>query len=203
MTGVLAAVDSRGEWERGGGEVSWDSSFTVSVGWSSVGGGGMGAADGPDGSVGAGGTGAPPDWVSGSACGSGAGAAIVLGLAPLSTVACSLTSSAAPSGWPADASFSSSSATVLAPPRSSACAAAISSALLPFWDSASCSTSSRCSIAYWISFSTALRLASRTAVSWMGGMSKSYSTRFLIRTAISESRPSSISGTSHGRSSGS
>lgn len=27
--GVLAAVDSRGEWERGGGEVSWESSFTV------------------------------------------------------------------------------------------------------------------------------------------------------------------------------
>jgi hypothetical protein len=26
--GVLAAVDSRGEWERGGG-VSWESSFTV------------------------------------------------------------------------------------------------------------------------------------------------------------------------------
>lgn len=32
MTGVLAAVDSRGEWERGGGEVSWESSFTVSRG---------------------------------------------------------------------------------------------------------------------------------------------------------------------------
>ena len=44
------------------------------------------------------------------------------------------------------------------------------------------------------------RLASATAVSWIGGRSKSYSTRFLIRTAISESRPSSISGTSHGRS---
>jgi hypothetical protein len=27
--GVLAAVDSRGEWERGGGVVSWESSFTV------------------------------------------------------------------------------------------------------------------------------------------------------------------------------
>ena len=107
---------------------------------------GTGAAD-PDGSVGGGGIGAPPDWVSGSACGSGAGAAIVVGLAPLSTVACSLASSAAPSGWPADASFSSSSATVLAPPRSSACAAAISSALLPFWSSAIRSTSSRCSIA--------------------------------------------------------
>ena len=72
-----------------------------------------------------------------------------------------------------------------------------------FWCSASSSTSSRCSIAYSISFSTAYRLASRTAVSWIGGRSKSYSTRFLIRTAISESRPSSISGTSHGRSSGS
>ncbi|CPA73596.1 Uncharacterised protein [Mycobacterium tuberculosis] len=46
-------------------------------------------------------------------------------------------------------------------------------------------------------------MASRTAVSWIGGRSKSYSTRFLMRTAISESRPSSISGTSHGRSSGS
>jgi outer membrane receptor for ferric coprogen and ferric-rhodotorulic acid len=30
VTGVLAAVDSRGEWERGGGDVSWESSFTVS-----------------------------------------------------------------------------------------------------------------------------------------------------------------------------
>jgi hypothetical protein len=30
--GVLAAVDSRGEWERGGGEVSWESSFTVGRG---------------------------------------------------------------------------------------------------------------------------------------------------------------------------
>jgi hypothetical protein len=30
--GVLAAVDSRGEWERGGGEVSWESSFTVRSG---------------------------------------------------------------------------------------------------------------------------------------------------------------------------
>jgi hypothetical protein len=29
VMGVLAAVDSRGEWERGGGEVSWESSFTV------------------------------------------------------------------------------------------------------------------------------------------------------------------------------
>lgn len=27
--GVLAAVDSRGEWDRGGGVVSWESSFTV------------------------------------------------------------------------------------------------------------------------------------------------------------------------------
>jgi hypothetical protein len=26
---VLAAVDSRGEWERGGGDVSWESSFAV------------------------------------------------------------------------------------------------------------------------------------------------------------------------------
>jgi hypothetical protein len=32
VTGVLAAVDSRGEWERGGGEVSWESSFTVGEG---------------------------------------------------------------------------------------------------------------------------------------------------------------------------
>lgn len=32
VTGVLAAVDSRGEWERGGGEVSWESSFTVRSG---------------------------------------------------------------------------------------------------------------------------------------------------------------------------
>jgi hypothetical protein len=30
--GVLAAVDSRGECERGGGEVSWESSFTVGGG---------------------------------------------------------------------------------------------------------------------------------------------------------------------------
>lgn len=29
---MLAAVDSRGEWERGGGEVSWESSFTVRSG---------------------------------------------------------------------------------------------------------------------------------------------------------------------------
>ncbi len=36
-------------------------------------------------------------------------------------------------------------------------------------------------MAYWISFSTAYRLASRTAVSWIGGRSKSYSTRFLSR----------------------
>ena len=32
VTGVLAAVDLRGEWERGGGEVSWESSFTVRSG---------------------------------------------------------------------------------------------------------------------------------------------------------------------------
>lgn len=29
---MLAAVDSRGEWERGGGDVSWESSFTVRLG---------------------------------------------------------------------------------------------------------------------------------------------------------------------------
>lgn len=33
VMGVLAAVDSRGEWERGGGEVSWESSFTVWWWW--------------------------------------------------------------------------------------------------------------------------------------------------------------------------
>jgi len=29
--GVLAAVDSRGEWERGGGDVSWESSLDNGV----------------------------------------------------------------------------------------------------------------------------------------------------------------------------
>src|SRR6185312_4310745 len=89
------------------------------------------------------------------------------------------------------------------PDNSRACSSAISSAVFVFWYSCSSSTSSRCSIAYWISCSTAYRFASRTACSWIGGRSKSYSTRFLIRTAINESSPSSISGTSHGRSSGS
>ena len=46
------------------------------------------------------------------------------------------------------------------------------------------------------------RFASRTACNCSCGMSNSYSTRFLMRTAISESRPSSISGISAGRSSG-
>ena len=32
LIGVLAAVDGRGEWERGGGVVSWESSFTVRSG---------------------------------------------------------------------------------------------------------------------------------------------------------------------------
>ena len=52
-------------------------------------------------------------------------------------------------------SRSSSSATVVAPPMSSAWAAAISSAVCVFCASASSSTSSRCSMAYSMSFSTA------------------------------------------------
>ena len=44
--------------------------------------------------------------------------------------------------------------------------------------------------------------ASRIACSSSGGMANSCSTRFLIRTAISESRPRSSSGNSRGRSSG-
>ncbi|SKX74145.1 Uncharacterised protein [Mycobacteroides abscessus subsp. abscessus] len=81
--------------------------------------------------------------------------------------------------------------------------AAVSSSPSPAALPARSSSWSRWVTANATNFSTSDRFAWRIACSCSCGMSNSYSTRFLMRTAMSESSPSSISGISRGRSSGS